>query len=165
LTVAAQQSEGAVTIPVTQLLSPVTVTASYQGKTDKTTINATAKPDLSVKAVSFYDSYGNAITQAQNSQPIKMRVTVSIGEDTCLRPPPTTLHVSYLSPTGSGTSTGRSFEVTVGSIGGTLDIDLPGLQPGSYHEITLTADYRKQVDERSESNNTEKVKINGPAAQ
>jgi hypothetical protein len=163
-TVPAQQSAGDITMPVTQFLSAVTVTVSYQGKSDKTTINATAKPDLFVKSVSFFDSYGNAITQAQNSQPFKMRVTVSIGEDTCLRPPPTTLYVSYSSPTGSGTSTGRSFEVPVGSLGGPIDIDLPGLQPGSYHDITLITDYRKQVDERNEGNNTKNVKINGPAA-
>jgi hypothetical protein len=164
LVIPAQQSEGTVTIPVTQLLSSVTVTATYQGKSDKTTFDASPKPDLFVKSVSFLDAYGNTITQAQNSQPFKMRVMVSIGEDTCLRPPPTTMQVSYSSPTGSGTSTGRSFEVPVGSTGGSIDIDLPGLQPGSHHEITLITDYRKQVDERSESNNTEKVKINGPAA-
>jgi hypothetical protein len=169
LLIPAQQSTATVSIPLKHLSNAVTVTASYGGNSDKTTYSAHAKPDLFIKSVSFYDRYGNAISRAPDSEPFKMRVAVWIGSDDdhfiCHWPPPSSLHVSYSSPTGSGTSTGRSFEVTVGSIGGTLDIDLPGLQPGSYHEITLTADYRKQVDERSESNNTEKVKINGPAAQ
>jgi hypothetical protein len=167
MVIPAQQSEAAISIPLQQLLSSVTVTGTYQGKSDKATFDAIAKPDLFVRSVTFIDSYGNTITRAQNSQPFKMRVAVSTGSDNnhfvCAFPPPTSLHVSYSSPTGSGASTGRSFEVPVGSNGGTIDIDLPGLQPGSYHEITLITDYRKQVDERSESNNTEKVKINGPA--
>jgi len=169
LVVAAQQTEGTVSTPLKELLKSVTVTGSYQGSNATTTFHAFPKPDLYVKSVSFYDRYGNAINRAQDSEPFKMRVAVSIGADdahfVCLLPPPTTLHVSYLSPTGIETSSGRSFDVAVGSNGGTIDIDLPGLQPGSYHDIILTTDYRKQVDERSESNNTEKVKINGPAPQ
>lgn len=70
--------------------------------------------------------------------------------------------VSYTSPTGTGTSTGRDIDMTItfGSlITITSCVDLPGLAPGGYHDVKLTADFRNEVDEERESNNTSGLKI------
>lgn len=152
----------------------VTITASYRGVSKRHSVHSWAiiKPDLVVSAVALTDRFGNAIGAPQDAQPFKLCATVSRqreGRDAPNVPvPPSVLRVSYRSPTGTGTSTGRDldFPITFGSpteaAVNNPCLELPGLAPGGYYDVTLTADYRKEVDEDRESNNDRALKITRP---
>jgi hypothetical protein len=152
----------------------VKITASYKGvsKTWSVLSREIIKPDLVVKEFALFDQYSNPIAQPQDSQPFKMCVSVWAGSETGLPPnvpvPTSALRVSYSGPAGKGTSTGRTYDTNVSFPGDLAYIanrkkvvcsELPGLQPGGHYDVTFTADYHHQVDEKSENNNTEKYKI------
>jgi hypothetical protein len=128
------------------------------------------KPDITIKSVALQDRYGNAITKPQDSQPFKMCVTVGLlhTDDFGIYqyPGPSALRVAYLGPTGTGTSVGHEWDVNIDFHvpGGLVQqvvpcVDLPGLEPNRYFDVTLTADYGNKIDESNEGNNTHKLRI------
>lgn len=177
VTVPAQQDK--VSIPIACPVGvnsdvSVDILASYKGvtKKDHVVVWPVTKPDLVITGVSLYDRFGNPITRPQDSQAFKMCITVKSTPDDNKppdrKPPPSALRVSYLSPTGIGTSAGREYDINVdfsdpNSSGFFLKVtpctELPGLQPGSYYDVTLTADFYNKVEERNEGNNTYKLRI------
>lgn len=149
----------------------VLITASYGGVSKSWSVysGAIKKPDLNVTGVTLTDRFGNAITAPQDGQPFKMCAAVGKvleGEGTNMPVPPSVLRVSYRSPTGTGTSTGRDVDIALAFASGiatiTSCLDLPGLAPGGYHDVKLTADFRNEVDEVREGNNTRDLKITRP---
>jgi hypothetical protein len=154
----------------------VRVTASYNGVTKRHSVYSPkiVKPDLVIRDIAFSDGFGNAITAAADGQPIKMCATVRAQREGEMNPnldaPPSVLRITYRTPTGTGTSSGRTVDLPVVF---TRDINLqyppithcislPGLTEGTQTDITLIADVRDEVDESREGNNTEKVKISRP---
>lgn len=154
----------------------VRVTASYNGVTKRHSVYSAKiiQPDLVIRGIAFFDGFGNAITAAPDGQPIKMCATVLAqreGEYTPnLDAPPSVLRITYQTPTGTGTSAGRTVDLPVVF---TRDVNnsyppithclsLPGLTQGTQTDITLVADLKNEVDESREGNNTENVKISRP---
>ena len=154
----------------------VRITASYNGVSKHHSVlsRKIVKPDLVLRDIVFSDTYGNAITAAADGQPIKMCTTVRAqreGEWTPnLDAPPSVLRITYQTPTGTGTSAGRTVDVPIVF---TRDINnsyppithcisLPGLAQGSQTDITLVADFRDEVDESREGNNDETARISRP---
>jgi hypothetical protein len=165
----------------------VTMSATYNGVTKKHDylVLPNFKPDLAIKEVTLKDRFGNAITHPADAQPYKMCVTIELLRmdrfGNCLCPTSTALNVSYLSPTGTGTSVGHEFDLPVtftydGSpAGNTLAfrdngltaywydpvcVDMPGLpQPGAYTDVTLIVDPNNKNDESNPGNNTHKLRI------
>lgn len=154
----------------------VRITVSYNGVSKNWSVlsRKIVKPDLVIRDIAFSDGYGNAITAAADGQPIKMCATVRAQREGEMNPnldaPPSVLRITYQTPTGTGTSSGRTFDVPVVF---TRDINrqyppithcisLPGLTQNTQMDITLVADLKNEVDESREGNNTEKVKISRP---
>jgi len=169
----------------------VTLSASYNGvtKTFSDYVFAKIKPDLAIKEVTLRDRFGNVITHPQDAQTYKMCTAIELlgvnqyGEYQV--PLSTILHVSYLSPTGTGTSVGHEFDVPVtlpitllptngyqftsGSHSDSVGaiwwfdptcIDMPGLpQPGAYTDVTLIVDPNNKNDESNTGNNSYKLRI------
>jgi hypothetical protein len=149
------------------------ISASVYGVTKKWTeyVMRMLKSDITIKSVALQDRYGNAITKPQDSQPFKMCVTVGLlhTDDYGIYqyPGPSALRVAYLGPTGTGTSVGHEWDVNVDFLapgGGHYPqvvpcVDLPGLEPNRYFDVTLTADYGNKIDESNEGNNTHKLRI------
>jgi hypothetical protein len=156
----------------------VTITAKYRGVSKNHWVWSVklVKPDIVIDPIVFYDQYGNVITSPPDGQPVKMCATVRDFRPNDLAPnvavPPSVLRVSYSSPTGTGTGIGRTIDLPIAFVQGTQSgnhapvtqcLTLPGLSQGDYHDITLTADFRQEVDESREGNNTEKVRLTRPA--
>jgi hypothetical protein len=148
----------------------VPITVSYHGVSKRWTVHSEkmAKPDLHITDVTLTDRFGNAIVAPQDGQSFKMCAVVRSareGQYVNMPVPPSVLRATYTSPTGTGTSTGRDIDLTI-TFGLTSTItsclDLAGLAPGGYHDVTLTADFRNEVDEDRESNNTRHLKITRP---
>lgn len=154
----------------------VRITASYNGVSKHWSVlsRKIVKPDLVISDIVFSDGFGNVISAAADGQPIRMCATVHAQRAGEMNPnldaPPSVLRIDYLTPTGTGTSTGRSVDVPIVF---TRDINrqyppitqcitLPGLSQGTQTDITLVADFRNEVDESREGNNTEKAKIGRP---
>lgn len=154
----------------------VRITATYNGVSKHWSVlsRKIVKPDLVIRDIVFNDQYGNAITAVADGQPIRMCATVRAQREGEMNPnldaPPSTLRVSYQSSTGTGTSSGRTIDYPIVF---TRDVNrhyppltvctpLPGLTQGNQFDITLTADFRNDVDESREGNNVEKVKIARP---
>lgn len=156
----------------------VSITASYRGVSKKYSLysRAIVKPDL-VLAIAFADRFGNAIAAPADGQAFKMCTTVRWNREGEMAPnvpvPPSVLRMSYRTPTGTGTSTGRDIDVAINFV---LDVnqqaapitscvELPGLAPGGYYDVEVTADFRNEVDEDRESNNTRTLKITRPSGE
>ena len=164
----------------------VTITAAYGGVTKKADhfVWKNLKPDLAIKEVTLKDRFGNVITHPADAQPYKACVVIELlGMNRwghCLCPSSTSLGVSYLSPTGSGSSAGHDFDIPVNfmlhgspanGMAFTNDessvywydpvcIDMPGIpQAGGYTDLTLKVDSTNQSDEANEGNNTHKLRI------
>ena len=154
----------------------VRITASYGGVSKSWSVysRAIVKPDLVFTEVTLTDRFGNAITAPQDGQPFKMCATVRWNREGEMAPnvpvPPSVLRTSYNSPTGIGTSTGRDVDVTITFVRDvnqqappiTSCLELPGLAPGGYYDVKFAADFRNEVDEDRESNNTRELKITRP---
>jgi hypothetical protein len=154
----------------------VRITVSYNGVSKQYSVlsRKIVKPDLVIRDIAFADGFGNAITAAPDGQPIKMCATVRAQREGEMNPnldaPPSVLRITYQTPTGTGTSSGRTVDLPVVF---TRDINrqyppithcisLPGLSQGTQTDITLVADFKNEVDESREGNNTEQVKISRP---
>jgi hypothetical protein len=169
----------------------VTISATYKGVTEKYAdyVSAKIKPDLAIKEVTLRDRFGNAVTHPQDAQPYKMCAAIEmLGVNKFgdyQYPLSTILHVSYLSPTGTGTSAGHEFDfpvtfpISVDQVNGgymfygahqnsdgsiwwfdPTCIDMPGLpQSGSYTDVTLIVDPNNKNDESNTGNNTHKLRI------
>jgi hypothetical protein len=153
----------------------VRITVSYNGVSKNYSLYSRkiVHPDLTVALV-FYDQYDNVITTPPDGQPIRMCATVRGHRPGDLPPnipvPPSVLRVTYQSPTGTGTSSGRSADYPIAFVPDvnhqlppiTHCTGLPGLAQGNHIDITATADVRNEVDESREGNNIEHVKLNRP---
>ena len=154
----------------------VTITASYKGVSKRHSVYSwpIVKPDLNFADVTITDRFGNAITAPQDGQSFKVCAVVRWNRPGEFAPnipvPPSILRISYRSPTGTGTSTGRDVDFPLDFVRDvnqqaapiTGCVDLPGLAPGGYTDVTITADFRKEVDEDREGNNTRELKITRP---
>jgi hypothetical protein len=154
----------------------VTITSSYNGVSKRYSLRSDAiiKPDLVVAEVMLADRFGNPIAAPQDGQPFKLCATVKWQREGRSAPnvpvPPSVLRVSYRSPTGTGTSTGRDVDFPIAFPQSPYEpapstspcLELPGLAPGGYYDVTLTADLRNEVDEDREGNNTRELKITRP---
>jgi hypothetical protein len=153
----------------------VKITVSYNGVSRKYSLYSRkiVQPDLTVALV-FYDQYDNVITTAPDGQPIRMCATVR-GHRQGDMPPNipvalSVLRVSYQSPTGTGTSSGRTEDHPIAFVPDvnsqlppiTHCTSLPGIAQGNHIDITVTADHRDDVDESREGNNIEQVKLSRP---
>ena len=152
----------------------VTLTASYGGhaKKEEFTIYRLEKHDLRIRSrMELRDRFNNVVSQPQDSQPFKMCVNVAtklIPFHTAGWPPPTALGVTYAKG-----SVGRSFQVPVAWVSGAVRTDqsdydlmwvptcfeLPGLQVGERLDVEVVADVRKELAERSESNNDRRFRV------
>lgn len=149
----------------------VPITATYNGvsQTWKVMSYRIVKPDLVLTKVVITDRFGNVITTAPDGQPVKVCSTISswVGGEMLANVliPSSVFRLSYQTPTGTGTSTGRDVDLplvfTVGSYGTPIThcVDLPGLAPTAHHDVTLTLDARNEVDEERETNNTQTFRI------
>lgn len=150
--------------------------ASYNGVSKNWSVlsRKIVKPDLVLRNIVFSDGFGNAITAAADGQPIKMCATVHAQREGEMNPnleaPPSVLRINHQTPTGTGTSSGRTIDLPIVFTRDvnrmyppiTQCISLPGLTQGTQTDITLVADFRGEVDESREGNNTETVKISRP---
>ena len=164
----------------------VKISATFNGvtKTYDELVPKYIKPDLYIKVVKLQDRFGNEIAKPADSQPYKACVTFGAGGccgwDIYLYPKTTTLHVAFMTPTGTGTSAGHEFDVPVvfntgGTTGWTYQqydeahmwhdpptcIDMPGLtQSGAYTDLTLVVNPgHNNPDESNYGNNTHKQRI------
>lgn len=180
----------ATTVPITDHNDwsehDVKITAAYGGVTKSADhyVLKNLKPDLAIREVTLKDRFGNVITHPADAQPYKACVVIELlGMNRlghCLCPHSTTLGVSYLSPTGTGTSVGHDSDIPVTFMinGHPADgmaytnnegaaywydpvcIDMPGIpQAGGYTDLTLKVDSTNQSDETNEGNNTHKLRI------
>jgi Cu/Ag efflux protein CusF len=148
----------------------ITIRASYRGESKSHWVWSVklVKPDIVIREILFYDANSNVITAAADGQPIKMCATVHPRREGELMPnvpvPESVLRISYQMPTGTGTSSGRTtdYPVLFTSEAVTHCLMLPGITQGSQIDVTLIADFRSEVDESREGNNTKKVKISRP---
>lgn len=154
----------------------VTITASYKGVSKRHTVYSwpIVKPDLNFADVTLVDRFGNAITAPPDGQPVKLCASVRWNRPGEFAPnipvPPSVLRISYQSPTGTGTSTGRDVDFPlnfVRDVNGQAApisgcVDLPGLAPAAHYDVKITADFREEVDEDREGNNTRTMKITRP---
>jgi hypothetical protein len=154
----------------------VRITVSYNGVSKQYSVlsRKIVKPDLVIRNIVFSDSFGNAITAAPDGQPIKVCATVLAQREGEMNPnldaPPSVLRITYQTPTGTGTSSGRTVDMPVVF---TRDVNrqyppithclsLPGLTQGTQTDITLVADLKNEVDESREGNNAETARISRP---
>ncbi len=155
----------------------VTVTASYGGVSKRYDVlsRKIVQPDLNFSDVSLTDRFGNVITAPQDGQSFRLCATLRWNREGVFAPnvpvPPSVLRMSYRTPTGTGTSTGRIIDVPIDFVRDvnqqaapiTSCLDLPGLAPGAHTDVELTADFRKEVDEDREGNNTRELRITRPS--
>lgn len=165
----------------------VNVSATYNGATKNYGVYVwpLIKADMAIRDVSLRDRFGNAITHPTDAQTYKMCVTIEFlnaAEKVYYQYPKTiVMNVSYLTPTGTGTSAGHESDVTITNpitqSGGTtyyngaqmdsknvwinpVCIDMPGLsQPGAYTDVKLMLDPHNAVDETNEGNNGRNLRI------
>jgi hypothetical protein len=154
----------------------VRITATYKGVSKHWSVlsRKIVKPDLVLRDIVFRDQYGNVITAAADGQPISMCATVLAQRPGEMNPnldaPPNVLRISYQSSTGTGTSAGRTTDHPITFVRDinrmyppiTICETLPGLTQGNHTDVTLSADFRSEVDESREGNNVERVKIARP---
>jgi hypothetical protein len=153
----------------------VRITVSYRGGSKLWSLYSwpLIKPDLVIAGVALTDRFGNAIAAPQDGQPFKMCATVRPQREGADSPnvsvPPSVLRASYRAPTGTGTSTGRDVDIAINFVTNltpiTSCLELPGLAPGGYYDVKLTADFRNEVDEDREGNNTRELKIIRPGTE
>jgi hypothetical protein len=152
-------------------------------KTYKRFVIPNFKPDLAIKDVVVQDRFGNVVTAPKDAQPYKMCVSFwELGMNRyghCLCPQSTFLGISYLSPTGTGTSVGHDSDLAVSFAGSypagwrfkesddskwwyepPTCIDMPGLpQAGAYVDVKLKIDSKNTTDETNEGNNAKNLRI------
>ena len=152
----------------------VTLSASYGDRTKKEdfTIYRLEKHDLFVRSgMELRNRFNLVVTQPEDSQEFSMCVNVAtklISFHTVGWPPPTALGVKYMKG-----NVGREFQVPVAWVTGAVRADqsdydlmwvptcfkLPGLQVGERLDVEVVADVRKELDERSESNNDRRFRV------
>jgi hypothetical protein len=154
----------------------VRITASYNGVTKHWSVlsRKIVKPDLVLRDITFLDGFGNVITSAADGQPIRMCVTVRAQREGEMNPnldaPPSVLRITHQSPTGTGTSAGRTIDLPIVFVRDinrqyppiTQCITIPGLTQGDRLDVTLLADFKNEVDESREGNNDAKASITRP---
>lgn len=144
-------------IPLQVTSGTAVITAKYDGVTKSLSFSV-VPPDIKFSKVEFIDRYGNVITRAADSQPFK--VCATLGKSWTYGPPNTTLLVAYKTKTpGAPSSSGREFELPANFSPvpwATVRVctELPGLETGQSHEVTLKADSHNVVEEGYENNNT-----------
>ncbi len=154
----------------------VRITASYNGVTKHWSVlsRKIVKPDLVLRDITFLDGFGNVITTAADGQPIRLCATVHAQREGEMNPnldaPPSVLRITHQSPTGTGTSAGRTTDLPIVFVRDinrqyppiTQCITIPGLTQGDRVDVTLVADFKNEVDESRESNNDQKASISRP---
>jgi hypothetical protein len=154
----------------------VRITATYNGVSKNWSVRPPkiVNPDLVIRDITFFDTFGNAITSAPDGQPIRMCATVRPQREGEFTPnidiPPSVVRISHQSPTGTGTSAGRTTDLPVAFVRDinniyqpiTHCITIPGLTQGDRVDVTLVADVNGEVDETREGNNDEKASISRP---
>jgi hypothetical protein len=157
----------------------VAISATYRGvtKSDDYLVWKNRKPDFVIQVVIVKDRFGSSITHPQDAQPYKVCASIQLlglgGAANYLYPSATMLGVSYLSPDGTGVSSGHEFDVPVTFASNSwlhsddsarwpdlICSDMPGIpQSGGYADVTLNIDSRNTTDETNEGNNTTKLRI------
>lgn len=154
----------------------VRITAAYNGVSKHWSVlsRKIVKPDLVLRDIIFYDGFGNVITAAPDGQPVRMCATVRAQREGEMNPnldaPPSVLRITHQSPTGTGTSAGRTIDLPIVFVRDvnrqyppiTQCITIPGLSSGNRVDVTLLADANGEVDESREGNNDAKASLSRP---
>ena len=176
-TVTIPSGQSDISVSATQTPSPsgdkkVGIAISYRGETKHWKIYSwkLIKPDLVIDDHSLQDRFGAAIQAPADGQPFKLCVVTRVKHEDAFGSNgpagPSVTRISYRTPTGTGTSTGRDVDVPVvfsGTSRVTQCIDVPGLPPGGEHQIDAVADVLRQVDEAHEGNNDKHFKVKRPS--
>jgi hypothetical protein len=164
---------GSFTAPAVEDDKVVTISVSHGGitKRDEAKILHPTKPDLKIDSkMRLLDRFGNEVAQPPDSQPFQMCVKIENSGDVHrggLAVGPTALKVTYRHSSNSNVS--RTLMVPVESFiypgGGAYLLaqnpcfQLPGMEPETHFDVEVEADGRKEVAERSESNNDRRFRV------